>query len=245
MRIDQTTRWLKLSFLPTLAAHPQRRYKLKYKMKLINNQFEYWDEVSSCKTFTHPVDIKKFAHYVSQESSILDYGCGYGRICNELINIGYTNVLGVDSSQKMIDRGKREFPHICLDCIQGNDLPFESNSFDAIVLFAVLTCMPTNDGQQSLIHELFRILRPNGILYVSDYWLQNNEQNISRYKEFEKKYDQYGVFELPEGTIVRHHSKEWIKKLFQEYKTLDLIDCELVSMNGNQSLCFQFFGRKV
>ncbi len=213
-------------------------------MNSIDTQIKYWDKVSTEKTFTHPINIEKLKQYISLDSSILDIGCGYGRICNELYNLGYLNIIGIDSSRKMIERGQKEYSHIQLEHLQGDALPFDSNKFDTIILFAVLTCIPTNDGQIVLVRELFRVLKPNGILYVSDYWLQNNERNLNRYNEFTTKYDQYGVFELPEGAIVRHHTRDWINSLFANFHTLDSLDCEFESMNGNKSTCFQLFVRK-
>jgi len=48
-------------------------------MKTLDNQFGYWDSVSSSKTFTHPVDIDRFHSVVPLKANILDFGCGYGR----------------------------------------------------------------------------------------------------------------------------------------------------------------------
>ncbi len=209
-----------------------------------DNQFKYWDSVSSSKIFTHSVDIVRFNAVVSEQANILDFGCGYGRICDELFNNGFKNIVGVDSSQKMIERGKKEYPHLYLRALEENNLPYDPDLFDTVILFAVLTCIPTNNGQQSLIDEIYRVLRPGGIIYISDYWLQENERNLDRYREFEKKYGIYGVFELPEGAIVRHHAKDWILSLLSAFKTEELFDIEVTTMNGNKSLGFQYFGRK-
>jgi SAM-dependent methyltransferase len=210
----------------------------------LENQFEYWDSVASLKTFTHPLDFDRFHPLVPKTARILDFGCGYGRTCDELYRKGFQNITGVDSSQKMIERGCREYPYLSLKRWQDNHLPYDSEAFDAVILFAVLTCIPTDIGQKSLINEIDRILLPEGIIYISDYWLQNDERNCSRYNEFQDKYGTYGVFELPEGTIVRHHGKEWISSLLVDFKKLDLFDIEVVTMNGNVSSGFQYIGRK-
>ena len=186
--------------------------------------------------------MEKLELYSSKESQILDFGCGYGRICHELNSAGYKNIIGVDSSQKMIERGLKNHPDLRISPLK-NDLS-ELGEFDVIILFAVLTCIPTNDGQLKLIEELFKHIKPNGIIYISDYWLQTDERNLTRYREFEEKYGNYGVFELPDGAIVRHHSKEWIERLTIAFETQELFDCELTTMNGNKSTCFQFIGRK-
>jgi SAM-dependent methyltransferase len=213
-------------------------------VKNIDNQFDYWDSVSSSKTFTHSIDIDRFHAVVSPESNILDFGCGYGRTCEELYRLGFRNIVGADSSPKMIERGHKEYPHLNLQTLESNNIPYDSESFDIIILFAVLTCIPTNEGQQSLIREIFRILRPGGIVYISDYWLQNNERNFRRYDAFKDKYGVYGVFELSEGATVRHHDKDWITSLLKDFITVDMFDIQVKTMNGNTSLGFQYFGRK-
>jgi SAM-dependent methyltransferase len=214
-------------------------------MRSLDNQIEYWNSVSSSKSFTHPIDIGRFHSFVSLKANILDYGCGYGRTCDELYRFGFRNIVGVDSSQMMIERGHKEYPHLNLKTLKNNNIPYDPDAFDAIVLFAVLTCIPTNEGQQALISEIYRTLRPDGIVYISDYWLQGNERNINRYDRFKEKYGLYGVFELPEGTIVRHHDKDWILSLLKDFNTIELFDFEVTTMNGNTSLGFQYFGRKM
>ena len=213
-------------------------------MTSLDNQFEYWDSVSSSKTFTHPLDIHRFSSVVSQQANILDFGCGYGRTCDELFGMGFRNIVGVDSSQKMIERGRKEYPHLPLKTLTADNLPYDPDVFDAVILFAVLTCIPTNDGQRALINEIYRVLRPGGIIYISDYWLQSDELNLIRYNEFKDKYGIYGVFELSEGTIVRHHEKDWILSLLTDFISVELFDIEVLTMNGNNSHAFQYIGRK-
>ena len=212
-------------------------------MESFDNQTEYWDKVATLKNFTHPLEMKKLAAYLSKDALILDYGCGYGRLCHALTNNGYKNVIGVDSSNAMIVRGLSEHPHLDLRSID-NDLPV-TERYDAIILFAVLTCIPSDEAQITLITQLYQRLKPKGILYISDYWLQNNDRNLKRYREFFGKHGEYGIFELPDGAIVRHHSKGWIESLVGNFETKEFYDCELPSMNGNLSSCFQFIGRKI
>lgn len=213
-------------------------------MKTLDNQVGYWNSVSSSKKFTHPLDIDRFGSVVSPEANILDFGCGYGRTCNELFRLGFRNIAGVDSSQQMIERGSKTYPHLHLSTLKENNLPYGPGEFDAVIIFAVLTCIPTNENQQNLMNEIFRVLRPGGIVYISDYWLQNNDRNLNRYADFKDTYGIYGVFELPEGGIVRHHDKNWISSLLKDFITIELFDIEVTTMNGNRSNGFQYLGRK-
>jgi SAM-dependent methyltransferase len=64
----------------------------------------------------------------------------------------------------------------------GQVLPFCDRSFDAVVLFTVLTCIPFDEDQIALLAEIRRTLRPGGLLYISDLLLNSDERNIERYK---------------------------------------------------------------
>ncbi|MBI9082322.1 MAG: class I SAM-dependent methyltransferase [Desulfobacterales bacterium] len=216
-------------------------------MALLGNQFGYWDRVAREKVFTHPLNEKVLTQLIDRKARLLDYGCGYGRTCDDLVRLGYADVTGVDTSAKMIQRGNRLFPHLNLKTLDLPDdgmLPFESEAFDGVLLFAVLTCIPEDGDQRCLIDEIRRILRPAGLLYVSDYWLQTDDRNVRRYRQFTERFGRYGIFELPEGTVVRHHRREHVTTLLRRFEILDLVDMEVVTMNGNCSNGFQYFGRK-
>src|SRR5262249_55204988 len=117
-------------------------------------------------------------------------------------------------------------------------------SVDAVLLFTVLTCVPTNEGQRAIIAEIIRVLRPGGLLYISDMFLQTDSRNVDRYVRDEKKYGIYGVFDLREGATVRHHDRAWIEMLTKDFETLVLDEISVHTMNGHPASAFQWFGRK-
>ena len=93
--------------------------------------------------FNLEIDLDRFRSEVSTSHRILDYGCSYGRISKFLRDSGYRNIVGIDSSIKMIGRGKRKFPDLHLDLAFEEILSFPNNSFDAIVVCAVFTYITT------------------------------------------------------------------------------------------------------
>lgn len=205
-------------------------------------QQEYWNNVSEKKEFTTPFQLENFARYVSRDSQILDVGCGYGRTLDELHHNGYRNLIGIDFSKGMIARGKEQFPYLDLRVKETDRIALPDASIDAAILFAVLTCIHTNEEQEQLIAELKRILKPNGILYVNDFLLNTDERNLSRYAAFEETYGIYGVFELPEGAICRHHKESRIKELLKDFQTLEYNHLTFTTMNGHTSNGFYFIG---
>ncbi|MFJ8157921.1 class I SAM-dependent methyltransferase [Streptomyces sp. NPDC094468] len=149
--------------------------------------------------FTHPVHHGWLAK-VSAHARILDYGCGYGRVMAELSDHGYSDVSGVDPSAALIGRGRTLRPRLRLSVLESPPhLACAPAAFDAVLLFAVLTCIPDNEAQQALVTELDCVLAPGGLLYVSDLLLQHDERNRDRYAAHDALHPPHPVRGLHHG----------------------------------------------
>ena len=211
----------------------------------LSMQVDYWNRVGPTKPFAHPLNIAQLNRWAPPPSRILDYGCGYGRALGILKANGYRDLVGVDPAAAMITAARQALPSISfevLDDYRKTGLP--DASVDAVLLFAVLTSVPTDEGQRAIIAEITRVLRPKGLLYISDMWLQKDARNIERYIEGKKKYGIYGVFDLPEGVTVRHHEHSWIESVTKEYEVIGLDEIQVHTMNGHPAAAFQWFGLK-
>ena len=213
-------------------------------MKIQLDQTAYWNEVASHKNFNHEINWEVLEEHIRPESQILDFGCGYGRICHKLQQRGYMNIKGIDSSKRMIRRGKKNNKQLNLKYVNEFPLPFEDESFDAVFLFAVLTCIPLSLDQGKLIRELERVLRPGGILYLSDLLINQDTRNQKRYREFMLKYDTYGIFELPEGGVFRHHADSYLKAMLNQFTIVWEENYDVTTMNGNSSNAIQIIAVK-
>jgi SAM-dependent methyltransferase len=210
----------------------------------LDSQLEYWNTEGPAKPFAHPLKLQRVAEWSNPESRILDFGCGYGRCLGELFDAGYRNLIGFDFSPAMVAAARKRFPEIEFEVVESLAVPLPDASVDGVLLFSVLTCVPTDEGQRTLVRELHRVLRPGGLLYISDLWLQTDERNLARYVRDEAKYGVYGVFDLPEGVTVRHHDPNWIENLTSDFQTVALDTIEVRTMNGNPAQAFQWFGLK-
>jgi SAM-dependent methyltransferase len=207
------------------------------------DQKDFWNRAAGVKTFTHAINFDEFDKYADIDSRILDYGCGYGRTLKQLKDLAFSNLTGMDFSEAMVGKAKDMLPGVPVMRCESCKAPVEDGTFDAILLFAVLTCIYKNEDQKRLIAELERTLKPGGILYISDYLLNSDARNKERYEAFEGKYDRYGVFEL-EGAVLRHHSTAWIDELTAPFAILHFRTFEAVTMNNNKSNSFQTIVRK-
>ena len=185
-----------------------------------------------------------FARYVNRNADILDVGCGYGRIMHELHALGFTELRGIDFSERLIQRGMRLYPDLTFDVQRDRDIDFPDSSFDAVLLCAVLTCIPDDADQEFLRDEILRVLRPGGILYVNDFLLNTDPRNRKRYEDAFPKYGNYGVFELPEGAVLRHHAPEYVHHFFAKFEPLEFETPTYPTMNGHTSNGYCFIGRK-
>ncbi len=211
-------------------------------MDPLDRQTAYWDRVAGDKTFSNPLDENLLARHVPRGGRILDLGCGYGRLCGRLGELGYERVVGLDVSAEMIRRGRALWPRADLRLLAGERVPFEAGSFDAVLVVAVLTCIPGDGAQTKLIAEARRVLKPGGVIFVSDYPLQSDERNRARYAQFAAQYA-YGVFELDEGVVLRHHAPDWIAQLLAPFEKISFEIRDVLTMNGHAAKIFQFLGR--
>ena len=213
-------------------------------MKKTINQQKYWDQAAEHKKFPTSFQITEFEKNVTKEMNILDVGCGYGRTLNELYNHNYKKLTGIDYSQGMINRGLKLYPHLNLIKTDGDKIPFPNNTFNAVILLAVLTSNTKQEEQDNIISEIRRVLKPNGILYVADFLINQDKRNVERYQEYRNKYENYGIFELPEGAVLRHHTIKHIKELTEDLEPIIFQETVYDIMNGHRSNGFYYIGKK-
>ncbi|WP_298508856.1 class I SAM-dependent methyltransferase [uncultured Kordia sp.] len=85
----------------------------------------------------------------------LDIGCGTGNYTSKLHN-KETTFIGVDPSQKMLDKAKINHPEITWKLGTAENIPTESNSIEGVI--GTLTLHHWNDLQKGF-SELFRVMK--------------------------------------------------------------------------------------
>lgn len=202
-----------------------------------------WSALAPTAQFAHPVDVPRLARWLPLDAPVLDVGCGWGRVAAELRGHGWTRVTGVDFAEGMILRGRAENPGIDLRVADGRRLPFADRSFDGALLFAVLTCIPSDDDQRALVAEVRRVVAPGGLVCVSDLLLNSDARNRQRYEQG-RDLGRYGCFRVDGGAICRHHDAGWIDELFAGFETLAWVPFVATTMHGHTSKAFRLFARR-
>lgn len=213
-------------------------------MHRIAEQRAYWSRVAGEKDFRHPLNVELLERHVPRDVRVLDLGCGDGRLGAALDAKGWRRIVGVDTAAGMIALGRERHPELDLRVIDPGPLPWKDGTFGAVLLFSVLTCIPDDDEEVALLDEVRRVLRPDGVLYASDLLLQEDDRNRARYAAGEKRFGRPGVFELPEGVVLRHFTRERIDELTLGYTWHAFEKLEVTTMNGNTARAFQLLAKK-
>ncbi|MDQ0060002.1 class I SAM-dependent methyltransferase [Paenibacillus harenae] len=126
----------------------------------------YYDEVSGGLTEAE----QYLLNNLPNNGSILDVGCGAGRISMYLAEKGYM-VTGVDISEGLITRARElsTKKNLTINFIntEGLDLPFKDATFEIMVGFKVLCYIPSRKLRHEYLQELFRVLKPGGTLIMT------------------------------------------------------------------------------
>ncbi|MFX1390325.1 MAG: class I SAM-dependent methyltransferase [Promethearchaeota archaeon] len=109
--------------------------------------------------------LRVFKFLDHKPEKILDFGYGDGQITNSLHQRGF-NIIGLDNSKGNYEQARNWFPNCDFRLYDGLNIPFEENSFDTVILNDVLEHIPY-DLMNNLIIGIKKVLKPNGIIYIS------------------------------------------------------------------------------
>ncbi len=199
---------------------------------------EYWNNEGVQKNFTHPICSRWLAD-LDREASILDLGCGYGRLTPELRKEGFSRLFGYDFSVPLIDRAIRENPQ----AFYTSDIDaLKNNSFDLILCFALFTSCPITAKQSELVALIDRLTQKNAQLYISDYETGDNPGYNERYEQ--RELNVYGCFKS-ESAIFRHHEADHFDNLLPNWKKIEERIMDSTTLNGNEIRIHQYLYTKV
>ena len=108
---------------------------------------------------------------ITEESVVLDVGCGTGYTVCEIAQKYGSHVVGIDISQDMIAKAQERAYQHHLRSVEFKvedvfDLSFQDETFDVILMESVLTILPGE--KRAALTELKRVLKPGGVVGANE-----------------------------------------------------------------------------
>jgi len=123
-------------------------------------------EVQDRDTF----DFNLVLDFLDTGDTVLEMGCGYGRMMNKLLEEGY-DVRGVDLNKGYIDYFKNSTEdqtvkdRVSVACM--SDTPFADGSFDKVFcVWSTFIHILTEEKQLAAVQEMYRVIRPGGKVLI-------------------------------------------------------------------------------
>lgn len=165
----------------------------------------YGDIVSALRRYDDPQRFR----------SVLDWGCGCGRLSYYLIGT-FPHVTGCDVVPEAVDWCRRHFPEARFLCIEEDPpTPFADRSFDLVLASSVFTHLDEK-RQARWLGELNRLLRPGGLLVASVLGryaflrdMSARSTSVNRIKAFllRRRFDKKGIAENYRGLVFPHRKR--------------------------------------
>lgn len=140
----------------------------KFYQTKVNEDFPSWPIEHIVKLF--------FGNYLKNKislpknASVLDVGCGFGNNLLPFLQKGY-KCYGTEVTLQITKIAKKVLNergyNVDIKVGSNRDLPFKDNSFDVLISSGVIHYEGSEKNVKDAIAEYTRVLKPNGILFIS------------------------------------------------------------------------------
>lgn len=109
---------------------------------------------------------------IAPDTKVLDLCCGSGQTTQFLVQLSQ-NVTGLDASPRSLERARQNVPQAEYVEAFAQLMPFADNSFDLVHTSVALHEMQS-EQLLSIIQEVYRVLKPNGVFTLIDFHKPTN-----------------------------------------------------------------------
>lgn len=130
---------------------------------------------------------------ISAGSRVLELGSGPGNTANILAQSG-ASVTAIDFSSKMVEVARSAYPEITFKQADAEQLPFEADSFDAVVASFLLHRLAR---PEVVLREAFRVLKPTGRFAFALFGEAEDQSSVMAFFEAVEAHHEFGKAVLP------------------------------------------------
>ncbi len=150
----------------------------------------FWDRIAGIYDLYQIINRKAndrvaaiYAEYIKSEDNVLECACGTG-IMTRVIAPKSKTITATDFSKKMILKTRRKlkkFNNVSFRQADITNLEFMDSSFDKAVAANVIHLL---DEPKKALDELFRVVRPGGVILIPTYISQQADSSAAITKIF-------------------------------------------------------------
>lgn len=114
-------------------------------------------------------EFESLRSYLPSSPTILDVGCGNGRLLTVFEKKSFERYLGVDSSRGLLNHARKRYRTSSVRFKEGDilKLPVKSGGYNSVFCLAVLHHIPSRELQRKALEELARATSPEGTVFIS------------------------------------------------------------------------------
>jgi len=147
---------------------------------IIENLKKTYDDIAGdfSNTRSKDTDLHIFSDLIKPKATILDIGCGNGRLLLMLNKLAehWTNpkfhYLGIDISKSLLNHARKKFP--TENFIEGTqtEIPFDESKADILFNIRAFHHIPSKKMRLIALEEMKRVLKPHGTIVITvwDLW---------------------------------------------------------------------------
>lgn len=142
--------------------------KTEWVDKRISDLFDAYDDHVEDMLGYQPLIAEIFATH-GPSASVLDYGCGGGKVTRRLLEAGVHRVTGVDLSANMIEKCRlANLPRASFHVIDETGDTIPTDGFDVAIACFVWINTDTRSALHQIAWNIFQRLKPGGRFYILD-----------------------------------------------------------------------------
>jgi SAM-dependent methyltransferase len=172
---------------------------------------------------------EKISKYINRDSKVLELACGTGEFTFRLAK-KCKNWTATDFSEKMLKEAKNTYDKrgeniegLCFERQDATNLPYEDESFDAVMIANALHIMPE---PEKALAEIKRVLMPGGLLFAPTFMYREGSGFLIR----------SGFFKLfGFKAYMNLHGKEFAE--FIENQGFQVLECDIIKCKVSPLCC--------
>ena len=129
------------------------------------------------------------------EQTLLDFGCGPGRLSVELANFTHCQVTGVDPIEYLLQLAPAD-ENVSYKKIINNIIPAKNAAFDIIWISFVLGGIVNKKDRNQTIKELNRVIKKDGLLFLIENTTSQKDTISWKYWSKQKYLDMFKNYNL-------------------------------------------------